>query len=213
MTPTTSPTHAPTTDRIGENCPICGPASGTPPTATGAGAVAMGIGTTATASAAVAMGKGITANETESLALSGIAYAKNFYFNSDPRLINNVTNIDPATMLRHTEKLRVVAHTPSDNLCRHQGLDPAQCARDVSVGLLAAHDEGAAAIPGAVRSGTSLTLGDRRGRVLEQVDDVRSLDVRALLAQLVGSVQALSAENRALRGDLRAVQDELRRVQ
>ena len=43
-------------------------------------------------------------------------------------------------------------------------------------------------------SGTSLTLGDRRGRVLEHVPDVQSLDVRALLAQLVGSVQELSAQ-------------------
>ena len=43
-------------------------------------------------------------------------------------------------------------------------------------------------------SGTALTLAVRGGRVIEQVDDVQSLDVRALLARPVGSVQALSAQ-------------------
>ena len=43
-------------------------------------------------------------------------------------------------------------------------------------------------------SGTALTLAVRGGRVIEQVDDVQSLDVRALLARLVGSVQGLSAQ-------------------
>ena len=43
-------------------------------------------------------------------------------------------------------------------------------------------------------SGTTLTLAVRGGRVIEQVDDVQSVDVRALLAQLVGSVQELSAQ-------------------
>ena len=63
--------------------------------------------------------------------------------------------------------------------------------RDRSVGLLA--DK---APSDAVREGTSLTLGDptRGGRVLEHVAGVQSLDVRALLAQLVGSVQELSAQ-------------------
>jgi len=45
-----------------------------------------------------------------------------------------------------------------------------------------------------VSSGTALTLAVRGGRVIEQVDDVQSLDVRALLARLVGSVQGFSAQ-------------------
>jgi len=45
-----------------------------------------------------------------------------------------------------------------------------------------------------VSSGTALTLAVRGGRVIEQVDDVQSLDVGALLARLVGSVQELSAQ-------------------
>ena len=65
--------------------------------------------------------RGITANETESLALSGIAYAKNFYFNGDPRLVEDVHDVEPSQMLRNTEKLRVVSHAPSRNYCRHQG--------------------------------------------------------------------------------------------
>jgi len=161
------------------------------PLATGPGAIAVGIGTKATATASAAFGKGITANETESLALSGIAYAKNFYFNGDPRLVEDVQDVEPSQMLRNTEKLRVVSHAPSRNYCRHQGRAAADCARDRSVGLLA--DK---APSDAVREGTSLTLGDptRGGRMLEHVAGVQSLDVRALLAQLVGSVQELSAQ-------------------
>ena len=47
-------------------------------------------------------------------------------------------------------------------------------------------------------SGTALTLAVRGGRVIEQVDDVQSLDVGALLARLVGSVQELSAQLKAV---------------
>ena len=136
--------------------------------------------------ASAAFGKGITANKTESLALSGTAYAKDPRFINDVRLVQDEKTIDPATMLRDTKKLQVVSHAPY-NLCRHQGRDPADCARDRSVGLRS--------LPaGAVSSGTALTLAVRGGRVIEQVDDVQSLDVRALLAQLVGSVQELSAQ-------------------
>ena len=95
----------------------------------------MGIGTRAVASASAAFGKGVTANKTESLALSGTAYAKDFRFINDARLVQDEKTIDPATMLRDTKKLQVVSHAPSDNLCRHQGHDPADCARDRSVGL------------------------------------------------------------------------------
>ena len=47
-------------------------------------------------------------------------------------------------------------------------------------------------------SGTALTLAVRGGRVIEQVDGVQSLDVGALLARLVGSVQELSAQLKAV---------------
>ena len=121
--------------------------------------------------ASAAFGKGITANKTESLALSGTEYAKDFRIN-DARLVQDEKTIDPATMLRDMKKLQVVSHAPY-NLCRHQGRDPADCARDRSVGLRS--------LPaGAVSSGTALTLAVRGGRVIEQVDDVQSLDVGAL---------------------------------
>ena len=48
-------------------------------------------------------------------------------------------------------------------------------------------------------SGTALTLAVRGGRVIEQVDGVQSLDVGALLARLVGSVQERSSTRRTLR--------------
>ena len=67
------------------------------PLATGPGAIAVGIGTKATATASAAFGKGITANETESLALSAIAYAKNFYFDGDPRLVEDVQDVEPSS--------------------------------------------------------------------------------------------------------------------
>lgn len=201
MPTTAAPTTAaPTSLHVGENCPVCGPASGAVPAATGAGAVAMGVGTAATATASAAMGQGITANETESLALSGTAYAKDFRFITDARLVKNVRHADPATMLRALGRLSVVTHEPSDHYCAHQGRAPEHCARDRVAGLLA--HEVAAAIPGAVRVGTSLTLSDRTGGTLEHVPDVRSLDVRALLAQLVGSVQALRAQNEAQAGEI-----------
>ena len=118
-----------------------------------------------------------------------------------PIIPKNVQGAEPATMLRALNRISVVTHAPSDNLCRHQGRDPADCARDRSAGLLA-HEVAAAGVPGAVRSGTSLKLVDGGGRVLERVPDVASLDVRALLAQLVGSVQALRAENEAQAGEI-----------
>ena len=180
------------------------------PLATGPGAVAVGIGTKATASASAAFGKGVAANETESLALSGTAYAKDFRFIGDARLVQDVQDADPAQMLRATEKLRVVTHAPSRNYCRHQGRAAGECARDRAAGLLA--HEVAAAIPHAVRSGTSLTLNDPAGgRVLEEVPDVASLDVRALLAQQVGAIQALSAQVKAQAQRIEALEAALRR--
>ena len=67
--------------------------------------------------ASAAFGKGITANKTESLALSGTEYAKDFRIN-DARLVHDEKTIDPATMLRDMKKLQVVLHAPSDNLIR-----------------------------------------------------------------------------------------------
>ena len=68
--------------------------------------------------ASAAFGKGITANKTESLALSGTAYAKDPRFINDVRLVQDEKTIDPATMLRDMKKLQVVLHAPSDNLIR-----------------------------------------------------------------------------------------------
>ena len=172
------------------------------------------------------MGFGITNNKTEALANSGDMYAKNYFFNGgDARLVANVTDTDAAQLLANVNALRVVEHAPSENLCKHEGRDPAACAKDRTVGLVA--QEVSTVVPAAVGSGTSLSLRDtaKIGNlgeamrnhtpppVLEEVKEVQSLDVRVLLAQLVGSVQALSKQNRAQAAEIRALQEALRRQQ
>ena len=161
------------------------------------------------------MGYSLSTDEAAALANSGNIYAKNFIFNrADARLSKNVKAADPAALLANVNKLRVVARAPSRNYCRHQGRDPIACAReDASVGLLA--QQVAGVIPGAVGSGASLTLVDTakvakdpraHAPVLEEVKAVQGLDVHALLAQLIGSVQALTEQNRALTRRLAALE-------
>ena len=175
------------------------------------------------------MGNGITNNKTEALANSGDIYAKNYFFNNgDARLVANVTDIDTSQMLANVNRLRVVEHAPSKNYCRHQNRDAGECAMDRTVGLLA--QEVSEVIPAAVGSGTSLTLRDATklydinkekegGRnstlalpVLEEIKDVQSLDVHALLAQQIGAIQALSAQVQGLLERDRAHSAEIARL-
>ena len=152
--------------------------------------------------------------------ISGNAYAKNYFFNSgDARLLANVTDADTAKMLDDVNRLRVVEHAVSENLCKHQGRAPADCARDRAVGLIA--QQVAGVLPRAVASGTALSLvdaaraggpGRARPPVLEHVPDVASLDVRALLAQQVGAIQALSARVKEQAQLIEALAAALRRA-
>ena len=177
--------------------------------------------------ACVALGFNTVNHEPESLAVSGNAHAKNVkLFGADARLAQNVTDADPSALLAGVERVRVVTRSPSERYCRHQGRTPADCAADVRVAMLA--QQVAEAVPGAVGSGASIALVDaaaaraqarvrasattaggdgaqaqqqqrqHQPRVLEQLDALQGLDVHVLLAQLVGAVQALSKQNRAL---------------
>ena len=157
--------------------------------------------------ACTATGYAVNNTEGEALVNSGNIHAKNIkLFGSDARLSTNATDVDPAALLQNVERLRVVERAPSANYCLHQRRDPAACARDRTVALLA--QQVGAVVPGAVGSGASLTLMDSakadrtadraRAPVLEEVEALQGLDVHALLAQLVGAVQALSTELKAV---------------
>ena len=90
----------------------------------------------ASASYAVSMGSGITANESQSVANSGDYYGANYFFNAgDARLLANVTDADTSQLLANVNRLRVVEHAVSENLCKHKGRDHAECAKDRTVGL------------------------------------------------------------------------------
>ena len=191
-------------------------ATGDATTASGSSAFAMGHHTVAncgdprTGGMCVAMGNSIETVKREALAVSGNVHAKNVkLFGSDARLARDVEAVDPAVLLANVNKLRVVSHAPSVNYCKHQHRDPAECATDRAVGLLA--QEVGAVVPGAVGSGASLTLVDAakadnsekgltrtRAPVLEKVDAVQGIDVHALLAQQVGAIQALTTQLKAV---------------
>ena len=169
--------------------------------------------------ACVSMGSHITNNENEALTLSGVYYGHDYRFNSgDARLLANVTDADTAKMLKDVNRLRVVEHSPAPNLCKHRARDPAACAQDRAVGLVA--QEVAKVVPSAVVSGTSLSLVDAakidgvkrhtRPPVLEHVPNVQALDVRTLLAQQIGAIQALSQRLEAQAAEIRALRAELR---
>ena len=193
-------------------------ASGFAATAMGERTVA-GCGGAAAFGACTAMGFQINNTEVEALVNSGNVHAKNIHlFGADSRLAQNATDADSAALLDNVERLRVVERAPSAAYCKHQRRDPGECARDRAVALLAQQVQ--RVVPGAVGSGASLTLVDAaeadssssaglRAReappVLEEVDDVLGLDVHALLAQLVGSVQELSRQNKRLAQKNRAL--------
>jgi len=186
-------------------------ASGTESTATGYMTQAsgdtsftMGDSTKASGTWAVAMGYFTEAKEDQSLAVSGNVYANNIHVMADVRVVSNVTTASPEAMLRSVQRLRVVEHQRTDNYCASHD-DDAKCAAQRTMGLLA--HEVAAVIPQAVVSGTSLTLTGPRNtktrQVLEKVEDVQSLDMHAMVAHLVGAVQAQSQQIEAQAEEIR----------
>ncbi len=88
-------------------------AEGTVSIAFGSGSVANCGGTGPSAwpkfRTCAAFGYGINNTDTEALAVSGVAYAKNFIFNhADARLHKVVGDADPRALLANVERLRVV---------------------------------------------------------------------------------------------------------
>lgn len=183
-------------------------AFGSNTTATGDFGTAMGYSTIADCGATepsnwqacVAMGFNINNTESEALAVSGNVHARNVkLFGADARLAENVTDASAEKLLDDIERIRVVRRKHSRNYCIHMGRPESQCRS--SVGLLAQQVE--AVIPEAVGSGVSLHLADpstpqKNGTTLEELNALKGLDVHALLAQLVGAVQALSKQNKEL---------------
>ena len=181
-------------------------AFGSNTTASGDFGTAMGYSTVANCGATepsnwqacVAMGFNINNTESEALAVSGNVHARNVkIFGADQRLVQNITDADPHQLLANLEKVRVVNRAFSKNYCRHQG--KRRCAS--AVGLLSQQVE--KIIPDAVSTGASLTLVDPESKeklhsVLENVEDVKGLDMHAMISQLVGAVQALSKQNKEL---------------
>lgn len=145
---------------------------------------ATGHYTTAAGGASFAMGSGVTAHDDESLAVSGDVYARNFLFNADERLMANKTQKSGSLhgrrgLLRSVSELRVVEYDEPTNGPSTQSLHR-------TLGLVAHPDRGSA------RSGVSmagLTSGPER---------VQSMDLRVVVAQLVGAVQELASQNRVL---------------
>ena len=127
-------------------------------------------------------------------------HAQNVHLFADDRLASNVTAVtDRSSMLAELRELEVVEHSPSPSLCAHRGIDAQRCgaAELRSVGLLASRI--ASAMPAAVATTTtSLRLDDGQ----EAVENVRSLDVAALLTRMVGSIQALDEQLRESRQEI-----------
>lgn len=190
-------------------------ALGSNTTATGDFGTAMGYSTIANCGATepsewqacVAMGFNINNTESEALGVSGNVHARNVkLFGADARLAQNVTDASTKALLENVEQIRVVHRRLSKNYCRHQGQTETQCQNQsltsAGVGLLAQQVE--TVIPDAVSSGVSLTLAERSGSyknggiILESLENMKGLDVHALLAHLIGAVQALSQQNKEL---------------
>jgi len=189
--------------------------------AAGYASTAMGSHTAAAGQSSAAMGHAIETFTDEALVNSGTITGKTLAFHADQRLVSDTRPADLSALLRNVLSFRVVTHAPSDNVCRHHQRTVADCAAPASrtTGLLA--QQVALAVPSAVTSVSSLKLTDvqRNGQnhrhggataaataangteretetdVVEHVVEVQSLDVHALLAQLVGAVQSLSGQN------------------
>ena len=157
--------------------------------ATGDVSTSLGNFTIAVGNASVAMGAGITAHEDESLAVSGDVYARNFLFHADERLMHDVStptaqssDVPKDGMLGDVGALRVVEYAESDGTTV-SSLPPR------TLGLIAKEEDAR------VRSG--VTVGGTIGRV-------KSLDLRVVVAQLVGAVQELTAQNKAQAAEMKA---------
>ena len=198
-------------------------AIGSNTTATGDFGTSMGYSTIANCGATepsnwqacVAMGFNINNTESESLAVSGNVHARNVkLFGNDERFKENITNANVETCLFNINKIRVVNYQLSKNVCKHQGymakdmLD--KCQQEL-IGITSQQVD--SVLPNAIGSGiSSLKLVDRspsfnnnksqedqqQEEILEDIHDVKGLDMNQIIAQLIGSIQTLSKQNEKL---------------
>ena len=126
---------------------------------------------------------------------------------ADDRLASNITAVtERSSMLAELRALELVEHSPSPSLCAHKGVDAQRCgaAELRSVGMLASRV--ASAMPAAVATTTtSLRLDDGQ----EAVENVRSLDMAALLTRMVGSIQALDEQLQESKRESAAQREEI----
>ena len=206
-------------------------------TAAASTGTAFGYFTSATGMYSAAFGNYVGTTERESLIVSGKVHARNIQLFAEDRLAANVTAVhDRAAMLSQLRDLQIAEWSPSPGLCAHRGISAERCASPElrSVGLLASGVE--AAMPAAVTAtATSLRLTAGRGAkvlhnvkdraghaqpaaeesdppVVEVVDNVRSLDVAALLARMVGSIQALDTQVQARAQQASAQQAQIKQL-
>ncbi|GMH98267.1 hypothetical protein TrVE_jg6129 [Triparma verrucosa] len=158
-------------------------------TASGSFSTAMGYGCTASALYSTAMGASVEATESESLAVSGNVHSKNAFLHADERLVTGVTDVDTDGSLEAILGLRVVSSRPSEAHCKHMNKTETECENNArSVGLLGQQVQ--ETMPEAVSSGTSMKLVGSD----ESIDNVVGLNVHAMLANLVGGMQAQARE-------------------
>ena len=173
--------------------------------ANGENSVAAGERSIAAKDNSMVTGRGITCNRTQSFAVSGYVFAEKFVVQADARLTAELDPANVTEMLQRVRGLQVVEHRRSDNHCRHLGLTLEACATDRSVGFVA--QQVASAAPHVVRSGVDMQLmatgsaSDATER-LEQVEDVKMIDVQAMLGMLVGAQQAHLQQTAELRKQL-----------
>ena len=198
-------------------------ALGSNTTATGDFGTSMGYSTIANCGATepsnwqacVAMGFNINNTESESLAVSGNVHARNVkLFGNDERFKENITNANVETCLFNINKIRVVNYQLSKNVCKHQGFFMAKdmldkCQQEL-IGITS--QQVGSVLPNAIGSGiSSLKLVDRspsfnnnksqedqQEEILEDIHDVKGLDMNQIIAQLIGSIQTLSKQNEKL---------------
>eukprot|EP00942_MAST-04A_sp_MAST-4A-sp1_P009031 g9031.t1 len=197
-------------------------ALGSNTTATGDFGTSMGYSTIANCGATepsnwqacVAMGFNINNTESESLAVSGNMHARNVkLFGNDERFKENITNANVETCLFNINKIRVVNYQLSKNVCKHQGFmakDMLDKCQQELIGITS--QQVGSILPNAIGSGiSSLKLVDRspsfnnnksqedqHEEILEDIHDVKGLDMNQIIAQLIGSIQTLSKQNEKL---------------
>ena len=168
--------------------------------------------------------------------MNGKVYAADFVQAADGRLTSAISPANTSRMLQVVRSLEVVEHGLSRNYCTHLQRDAAQCVAERTIGLVAqqvatvepravsagtslklvTHDAKtlADAKPAAAHAAghaAGHAMGRAAGRsmptVLENVEDVQSIRMSVLVAQLVGAVQAQASQIEALQAKVAAMEN------